>query len=382
MRGHIGGLAGSLVALLALLLTTSLALAQRAGDPLAKADTLRDHLVFAELHPWNATLRTDGYWARWNDLGRNPEGNDLATSYWPQSGPYSMGDCGHVGRVGQNLRAAGIDVAVIDWVAFYRGEQQRLETILRCLGIPAVIMVEPTWGRESWADVRTRLDTVIGWYARRTDLFPRYYRDRATGYPLIFVWDPGAVASVEGWNLHLNHLKRMTGERGIFVAGLGARTPVSFVAASLFDGALAENGADPPAQSRANVQWALASLNQRRGQFLVANVVPGLDTKTDCRHAQPRLVERSMTTFDTGWQILVATSAKGRKIHSGYVMYHNDGEDAGIEPATASYPHRKPGFQTCGGRVGAAYTTYQNSSDGRAYLLRNKYWADRFRASR
>jgi hypothetical protein len=73
------------------------------------------------------------------------------------------------------LRTAGVDVAVVDWVDFYQDERKRVEKILECIGIPAIVMVEPTWCRESWSDVRARVEMVIGRYARRVNLYPSYY---------------------------------------------------------------------------------------------------------------------------------------------------------------------------------------------------------------
>jgi hypothetical protein len=182
------------------------------------------------------------------------------------------------------LRTAGVDVAVVDWVDFYRDEGRRVEKILECIGIPAIVMVEPTWGRESWSDVRARVEMVIGRYARRVDLYPSYYRDPVTRYPVVFVWDPGAVAPVGQWNRFLRQFKTRAPGHSIFVAGLGVHTPVDFIKDSLFDGALAENGADQPPLSRANLEWVLYNLDQDREQFLVANVVPGFKTSVDCRY--------------------------------------------------------------------------------------------------
>ncbi len=126
----------------------------------------------------------------------------------------------------------------------------------------------------------------------------------------------------------------------------------------------------------------LYNLDQDREQFLVANVVPGFKTSVDCSDPEPWLIERVMTNFDNSWKALISAQWRGKRAHSAYVMYNNDGEDAGIEPAAAAPPRRSAGYDACGGMIVAEYMTYPNPSDGNAYLHRNYFWASLFKALR
>jgi hypothetical protein len=292
-----------------------------------------------------------------------------------------MGDCGYVKHVGDDLKAAGVDVAIVDWINFYSGEQKRVETILQCIEMPVAIMVdaEPAWTGSTWSDIQSRINTTIGWYARRTDLYPNYYRDPVTQFPLVMVWDPGGVASINEWNGYLNWIKGNTPEHGIFVAGLGANTPVtSFPQESLFDGYLAENGAASASQQLSDIQWALYNLS--RGEFLVSNAIPDYNEAANCG-SEPSVVPRTMNHFDGSWSNVINASSNGNRVHSAYVSYHNDGEDIGIEPAKYSSPMRGSGFNSCSGVLSANYQNY-GSVTGMDYISRNLTWANEFKGSR
>lgn len=353
------------------------------------ADVLSENLVFAEVHPWNGSPSTDGMWTRWNDTGHRPDNNDILSHFWPAAGPYSTGDCNTVAGIGRNLKAAGVDVAVIDWIggSIYPGESARVELMLRCLGIKSVIMVdaEPPWTGEGFDQVRQRLEAVIGYYSRRTDLFPDYYRDPVTNYPVYFVWDPASVASLDEWNGKIGWYKQYTPEHGIFVAGLGARTSVEWARASKFDGVdVAANG-HSGGSDRSNFEWVIYSMNapsNSYGQFIVGWSIPGFDTRSNCHDPNPSNVPRdSGNVFNAKWLGVLSANWSGHSIHSAYVPYHNDGEDAGIEPVSANPPQRGPGFESCSGRLPGTYDSY-GPLHPTYYLEANAYWARQFKNTR
>jgi hypothetical protein len=350
----------------------------------SSADYISQTLVFAEMHPWEANPTIDGYWSRWNDWGQNPGNNDIMSTFWPTRGAYSAGDCGTVASLGSDLGRAAVDVAVILWVNLYPGEQTRVERLLQCLGKPVVVMVEPQWNNPSFQEAVTRLETVIGWYSRRTDLYPNYYRDPLTNYPVYFVWDPGAVGSVADWNTKINYYKTSTPEHGIFIAGLGGSTSPDWCAQSYFDGCLGLP-AKTSTSDQGNYQWAIWRIHAAGSwnQFFVGGVIPGFDSSANCGTNFPVVDRQNGAVFETKWAGVRDTNWSGYKAPHAFVGYHNDGEDAGIEPVSSSPPLRGAGlpYQNCGGRIGPYYNTYAPLAPT-YYLDRNAYWVNQFKATR
>lgn len=369
---------------LAFALTSTSALASWPGS----ADRLSQKLVFAEFHPWVATPETDGLWARWNETGHQPSLNDIESTYWPLSGLYSERNCSTVKSQNTDLSgavtAAGVDVLLIDWTGVYQNEQARVENILSCATMPVVVMVDLNWtvNPPSFQDVITRLENVIGWYASRPNLYPTYYHDPATNAPVFVVYDPGATGSAAQWNSKISYYKTLT-PRGIFIAGLGAHTSPSWVVSSNFDGALALSS-KTPASDKSAFEWVLSVIYGAgsRNQFLIAEAIPGFDGTANCYDSNPSTLDRQAgVVFDTKWAGLLATNWNGHKLDGAYVMYNNDGEGAGIEPASPEPPLRAAGYASCNGRVSNQYKTYA-PLPATYYLDRNAFWANQFRSSK
>lgn len=351
------------------------------------ADRLGDKLVFAEVHPWAATALVDGAWSRWNDTGHRPDLNDVMSAYWPLRGIYSEGDCNSVAAQGDDLSgsisAAGVDVMVIDWTGVYTNEQKRVESILKCSGMRAIVMVDVNWkaGQSSFQETITRLETVIGWYAKRTDLYPNYYRDPATGAPVFIVYDPGATGSAAQWNSKINYYKN-SNPRGIFIAGLGAHTSVSWALSSDFDGVLMLSSKNA-SSDQLTIQWVLSNIYgpSSRGQFVLAEAIPGFNNYSNCDSSSPDILSRQDgDVFDEKWMGIIESNWSGHGVDGAYVMYNNDGESAGIEAASPMPPTREAGFNSCNGRLSAYYDTYY-PLPATYYLDRNAYWANKFRSA-
>ncbi|WP_250623543.1 hypothetical protein [Pinirhizobacter soli] len=356
-----------------------------AGWP-TSADTLSKKLVFAEFHPWAATPSAGGYWLRWNETGHNPAINDILSTVWPLQGPYSEADCTtvqrQVGDLSGQVTGAGVDVLLIDWVNVYAAEQDRVSNIISCSTMPVVVMVDVNWTltTPSFSDAITRLETAIGWFATRQDLFPNYYRDPVSGQPVFFVFDPGTVGTVAQWNSKIDFYKTLS-PRGIFVAGTGANTSANWILSSHFDGMLALAGKTPNSDE-ANFDNALSILygSGTRSQFLIAESIPGFNDASNCGAAPPVILDREAgQVFDRKWAGLLATNWNGHKLAGAYVIYNNDGEDAGIEPASPTPPTRGSGY-ACVGVLSPSYKTYA-PLPATYYLDRNAYWANQFRSS-
>lgn len=368
-------------------LTQNSTATQNPGWP-ATADVPSQSVVYAEIHAWSGTAAIDKRWHRWNDTGHDPSKSDILSTFWPASGLYSPGDCAAAAEIGNNLKAAGVDVALINWLggSTYPGEQERMETLLKCVGMKVAIQVdiEPAWTGENFAQAINRLEQVISWYSRRKDLFPNYYRDPVSGYPIYFIWDPASVARVEDWNAKISYYKQNTPEHGIFVAGLGiGGTTVEWVRDSKFDGLnIAAQGNDGKSD-QGNFEWALYLINAFSDyrQFIVGWSIPGFDNTANCDGSPIVVPRNSGQVFDQKWQGVLSAAWNGNRIHSAYVPYHNDGEDAGIEPVSPNPPVRAPDSQSCGGRLSSQYKTYAPLAPT-YYLERNAYWASQFKKDR
>jgi hypothetical protein len=350
------------------------------------ADRLSKKLVFAEFHPWVATPAVDGFWARWDETGHKPNLNDIESVFWPLDGLYSEGDCATIKSqsvdLNGNITAAGIDVLIIDWVNVYQNEQQRVEKILSCTTTPAVVMVDQNWTvTPSFQEVITRLETVIGWYASKPDLYPTYYRDPATGAPVFIVFDPASAGTTAQWNAKIDYYKTLS-PKGIFIAGLSYNTSAQWVLASHFDGAIQLAG-KTAASDESAYESTLSVLHGpgSRNQFLIGEAIPGFDDSANCYDTTSPILDRQAgVVFDTKWAGLLNTNWNGHKLDGAYVMYNNDGESAGIEPASPIPPTRAAGFESCNGRVSNRYKTYA-PLPATYYLDRNAFWAHQFRSS-
>jgi hypothetical protein len=261
------------------------------------------HLVFAEVHPWESTASTGG-WRRYNDTGHKPELHDILSTMWPLGGPSSSSNCSALAAMGRDLRRASVDVAVIDWIGgdIYSGEKARVERMLSCLGVPAVVMVdlEPAWSREPFSVARERLDAAVHDLCRR----PGAYRDPASGLPLVFVWDPGAGATATEWNALLASYRADPETDAIFVAGLGHNTSVGWFVNSSFDGASVAARGVSAGSDQKNFEWVLWQVNglAKRDQFLIGWAITGFDTSANCDNKQPTVTpRRAGATFDAKW---------------------------------------------------------------------------------
>ena len=341
------------------------------ADTNAQVTQLSGKLVFAEVHPWETTKIFDGYWSRWDSWGQNPNNMDIMSTYWPLNGPYSCSDCNYAATIGNDLKAAGVDVAVIDWIDFYPNEQKRVETLLKCLGMPVVVMVdaEPAWTGSTYTDIISRLDTAIS-YAKNMALYPNYFRDSVSGKPLYFVWDPLGVGKISQWNPHLNSLKSQS-PGGIFVTG-GSNLDSSML--TNFDGQLFLNGTAKDPLSIYN--WVLYKLaTGSNNQFSIGMTIPGFSPITLCdTQNHPPFVPRTPERFDTIWQAVINASYTGKHFAGAYTAYNNDGEDHGIEPVSANPPLRGSNWVTCNGKVPQTYGTYCPLKPD-FYLKRNMDWS-------
>ena len=120
----------------------------------------------------------------------------------------------------------------------------------------------------------------------------------------------------------------------------------------------------------------------KRDQFLIGEAVAGFDLRANCDAKVPSVTSRAAgATFESKWAGVVNTSWLNYSLHSAYVPWPNDGEDAGIAPADPVPPHRGIGYASCGGRLPRSYATYA-PLDPYHYVDRNAEWAMHFRNSR
>ena len=347
-----------------------------AAETNAQITKLSSKLVFAEVHPWEGSKALDGQWLRWGDSGHNPDNNDIQSIYWPLNGPYSCGDCNYAATIGNDLKKAGVDIAVIDWINFYPNEKAHMENLLKCMGMPVVVLVdiEPGWTGTTYASAMACIQDMIG-YANNPALYPNYYHDPVSGKPVYFIWDPIGVGTVGQWNANLTTWKSQ-GDGGIFITG-GSSLDNSVL--TIFDGFLSQNAADADPLNSYN--WSAYKLGTGpNNQFGIGLVMPGFTENTICDNQNPRTVARSSQRFDQMWESVINANYNGNYFLGSYVSYHNDGEDGGLEPVSPTPPVRGNGYKNCGGRLPANYSTYDPYCPD-FYLTRNNDWVKVFKGT-
>jgi glycoprotein endo-alpha-1,2-mannosidase len=73
-----------------------------------------DTRVTAFFYQWYGTQAYDGKWIHWNQLGHVPP-DDIASSFYPQRGPYSSRDPAVIAQQMEELRAARVGVISVSW---------------------------------------------------------------------------------------------------------------------------------------------------------------------------------------------------------------------------------------------------------------------------
>lgn len=349
-----------------------------------RADTLSESLVFGGYFAWHGTPSVDGQWSRWNDEGRQPDQQDIASMYWPQKGPYSSGDPEVLRQQAAEMKQAGIDVVMLFWNNAYPGEQARLEQAMRVFGqegLQGLVAVDFDWSLprpQQLTDMAQRLHTVVHTYAHGDDpeLRAFYYRDPASQLPLFLLYGPLRFAGASYWDERIERYKEEPG--GIFMAGKVG--DVQELANSRFDGISWTGHAASSDQDQEGHEHHLRAL--KRKMFYVGGVIVGFDERHRPKPSPTVLARRGGATFLEKWHsVQQAQTEQGDQVDHVYVPFNDWGEGIGIEPVAAQPVLRGGGFADPFDRLPPHYLT-NDPLAGDAYLGLTREQAQAFRESR
>ena len=158
--------------------------------------------VTAFYYAWYGTISNDGAWRHWNQNGHQPPG-DIASQYYPQSGPYSSRDPAILAAQMADLRAARIGVIAVSWWGQGGWDDQTLPalfTAAAAAGIKISFHLEPYTGQTA-ASIAADIRYLLG----RFGTSPALYRvarptaaDSSTAQrPVFYVFAPSRLPSAD-----------------------------------------------------------------------------------------------------------------------------------------------------------------------------------------
>ncbi len=294
-------------------------------------------------YPWYGTPDRDGSYGHWSEGGHAPP-YDLASTFYPDRGPYSSTDPAVLKAQMKEIAGAGVGEIVVSWWGWGSPEDLRLPAVAeaaRKAGLEVAAHLEPYEGRAA--------DTVESDIAHL----------RTLGISDFYVYRPFGGMSVEDW------------------APLNARTDVRVFAQTTLVGAAAAAGFeglytyDVLAYDGGSFR-RLCNQARVAGLLCAPSVGPGFDARraTGVEHTKSR---RKGGTYDAMWRAAVAAQPDAVTITS----YNEWSEGTQIEAART------------GPRIaGFTYSTYAGAWGRRgtraasAYLDRTAYWTSAFAAAR
>lgn len=285
-------------------------------------------------YPWFGTPKRDGRWEHWDQDGATPP-SDVASSFYPASGPYSSDDAAVLRQQMSQIAAAGVDTVVVSWWGRGSREDARLPEVAaaareRDLGV--AVHVEPYAGRTA-ASVGEDAEYL-----------------RSLGITDLYVYASSWVPDAD-WAALNDRLEGMRVFANTRLAGKAAAG--GFAGLYTYD-VLVYTGELFPRMCAA----------ARRLKLICApSVGPGYDARraTPDRRVKPR---RDGRTYDAMWRGALRARADAVTITS-FNEWH---EGTQIEPARAAGPPYES-YDGAWGLTGAAAET--------AYLDRTAYWTQR-----
>jgi len=354
------------------------------------ADRIEGTVAFGYYEIWHATPSVDGYWARWNDTGHNPEINDIMSMYWPLGGLYSNGNYNIYSTHAYGIKRAHLDAVIIGWGNAYQGEFERLKTAVIGFhdnGLKSIVAIYPKWSGEEWDSLINRLDTLISYITN----YPNYFF-HSNGKPVIMIghpdrddliYNPDQGDLYTSWKHKIHYYKT---NKDLFPNGvifIAADCQLDWLKDSYWDGWFwsgvpsDEDGVD---HLNYNI-WKLYTIDDYN-RFYIQTIIAGFDTRANCHDFNPIVRDRENgELFKRIWGWVKQAQWNGYKIDHCSVPINDHGECANIYPADPNPPMRGNGYQSCGGRVPQYYFTYE-PLDPWWYIDENARQVDEFKATR
>lgn len=319
--------------------------------------------VTAFFYAWYGTPDGDGAWRHWNQRAHVPP-DDIASSYYPERGPYSSRAPDVLASQMAELAQARVGVIAVSWWGIGSWEDKSLDAIFAAAsarGIKIAFHIEPYQGQTA-ASVGGDILYLLG----RFGSSPALYRvSRATAgssstspRPVFYLFGSSRLP-VPDLTAVIHALRGTPNDSIVMVHSPKASTAVK-------DGADGVYTYDSMA-----VPDALASLvADCRADHVICSpsVSPGFDNSQAVSTGVLFQDRQNGARYDSMWQAVLGAHPEWVSVTS-FNEWH---EGTQIEPAT----DYAAGSRTYRGYAGAYGAADQDAPD--AYLNRTAYWVDQF----
>jgi len=321
--------------------------------------------VQAFFYPWYGTPAVDGHWIHWEQNGHSPP-DDIASAFYPASGPYSDGDAATLDRQMRWMAEAGIGVAIVSWWGPGSLEDARMPAVLRAAaanGVRVAFHIEPYAGRSP-----SSVEGDIAYIYTRYGSSPAFFRvSRATTFGpsvaprgVFYVFDVLSAGPLSQWRAVMDDLHG--GPDDAFV--LSQRVSTNPITDGHFDGVYTYDAlnADPASFI------AYAPVVASAGGLFAPSVGPGFDDRRAVAGSTRYASRSDGQRYDVFWRDAIASGAPWVTVTS-FNEWH---EGTQIEPATS---------KAIAGFTYSDYLGAYGASETDApmiYLERTRYWVDTF----
>lgn len=324
--------------------------------------------VFCFYYNWYKTPAFDGedqHWSHWSngDPKGYPGGDDIGANFFPSLGNYSTKDPDLVRKHMKMIAKAGIDAIFLTWWGKDHFTAESIPVILKeaqKAGIKVGFQIEP-YGHRSPLTVKADVKYIVDTYGKH----PAFYLSESKK-PLFFIYDSYLSKATE-WHevlaLEGTQTIRKTPYDADFIGLWVNSDEHEFFLNSGFDGfytyfvsKVFRYGSNP-ANWRAMQQWAT-----QHDKLFIPCVGPGyIDERIRPENSVNTQDRKNGAYYDDYWEKAIALNTRYVAITS-FNEWH---EGTQIEPAK---PYKISGF---------TYLDYTPRTDD-YYIIRTKYWSDRF----
>ena len=319
--------------------------------------------VTAFFYAWYGTPAGDGAWRHWNQRAHLPP-DDIASSFYPQRGPYSSRDPGVLASQMSELVQARVGVIAVSWWGIGSWEDKTLDAIFTAAtarGIKVAFHVEPYQGQTA-ASVAGDIAYLLGRFGSSPALYrvarPTAGSPSTSPRPVFYLFGSSKLP-VPDLTAVIRALRGTPNDSIVMVHSPKASTAIKDGADGVYT---YDSMASPDALA------TLVADCRTDNVICSPSVSPGFDNSQAVSTGVLFQDRQNGARYDSMWQAVVGAHAQWVSVTS-FNEWH---EGTQIEPAT----DYAAGSRTYTGYAGAYGTSVQSAPD--AYLNRTAYWVAKF----
>ncbi len=320
-------------------------------------------LVTAFYYLWYGTLAHDGAWRHWNQLSHRPP-EDIASSYYPQRGPYSSRDPAVLAAQMTDLRSTGVGAIAVSWWGQNSWDDQSLAALFaaaEAAGIRIAFHLEPYNG-QTVASVASDIRYLVGRFGSSPALLrisrPTSASATTTPRPVFYLFAASRLPAAD-LKASLEALRGTADDSIVMIHSPKASSAVRDGG----DGVYTYDAMASPGD------FATLVADCRAANVICSpSVSPGFDNRNAVATGQQVQDRQNGARYDAMWQ--AAISARSEWI--SVTTFNEWHEGTQIEPAQdfASGSREYQGYQGAYGAAGADAPV--------AYLRRTAHWVTVF----